>query len=373
MDQQERERALTGLHEIATSIQEAETVEAAAEQTVSAAADILDFHMCSIIIQEGEWLVPYAISEDAPPDGARRVRDDQGLAGKTFQNGESQIVDTITEDDETDPAKETYRSGLSVPIGDHGVFQAVSTETEAFDEQDIELAELLVSHTASAIDRIEREAELREQNNRLEEFTSIVSHDLRSPLSVATGRIELVAEDCESPHLSQARHALDRMETLIEELLTLAQQGAVIEERAPVMLGPLARNCWTTIETPRATLDIDPDSAVTADRTRLRQLLENLFRNAVEHGGKNVTVTVGVLPEAEGFYVADDGSGIPETERDEVFEYGYSTAEGGTGLGLRIVEQIADAHGWEIRVTESADGGARFEFHTAGSNPTDAT
>jgi signal transduction histidine kinase len=64
----------------------------------------------------------------------------------------------------------------------------------------------------------------------------------------------------------------------------------------------------------------------------------------------------------DGFYVADDGRGIPEEERERVFEPGYSTAADGTGFGLSIVEQIIEQHGCEIRVAESDAGGARFEI-----------
>ena len=81
--------------------------------------------------------------------------------------------------------------------------------------------------------------------------------------------------------------------------------------------------------------------------------------DAVEHGGRNVTVTVGDL--ADGFHVSDDGPGIPDEERDRVFESGYTTAREGTGFGLSIVAEIVEAHGWEVRATDSADGGARFE------------
>ena len=89
-------------------------------------------------------------------------------------------------------------------------------------------------------------------------------------------------------------------------------------------------------------------------------MVENLVRNAVEHGGDTVTVTVGDLPG--GFYVEDDGPGIPEDERRDVFESGYTTSSGGTGFGLAIVSEIADAHGWSVRVTEGSEGGARVEF-----------
>jgi signal transduction histidine kinase len=82
----------------------------------------------------------------------------------------------------------------------------------------------------------------------------------------------------------------------------------------------------------------------------------------VEHGSTTdgVTITVGDLPD--GFYLEDDGPGIPESERDTVFDAGYTTSEDGTGFGLRIVERIAEAHGWSVRAGESETGGARFEI-----------
>lgn len=100
--------------------------------------------------------------------------------------------------------------------------------------------------------------------------------------------------------------------------------------------------------------------SVRADRSRLRQLVANLLRNAVAHGGETVTITVGELDE--GFYVEDDGPGIPQKTLDTVFEGGYSTSEDGTGFGLSIVKQVAEAHGWTVGVTEGANGGARFEI-----------
>jgi signal transduction histidine kinase len=85
-----------------------------------------------------------------------------------------------------------------------------------------------------------------------------------------------------------------------------------------------------------------------------------LVRNAIEHGGESVTVTVGELDS--GFYVADDGMGIPKDEREQIFEVGDSMSNAGTGIGLSIVQQIADTHDWEISITDSAEGGARIEL-----------
>ena len=205
-----------------------------------------------------------------------------------------------------------------------------------------------------------RERELRQERNRLDEFASVVSHDLRNPLTVAEGRLELAQESCESSHLAQAAEAIDRSQALIEDLLTLAREGEGVSEVEPVALADAAERSWQTVESRSATLEAHATRTLQADRSRLKQLFENLYRNAIEHGGDDVTVSVG--PMDDGFYVADTGPGIPESGREEVFEAGYSTSEGGTGFGLRIVEQVADAHGWEVAVTESEQGGARLEI-----------
>ncbi|WP_177227195.1 receiver/sensor box histidine kinase [Halomicrobium zhouii] len=361
-DERRREGTLEALHGVATRLQNEGTVDAVCERTVSAAASILDFEICTVMIRDGEWLVPRAMSDQAPPDGSRKMALDHGLAGATYQSGKSTVIDEISEDDVSDPANDTYRSGMSVPIGEHGVFQVVHVEPNGFDEQDLELAELLVTHTASAIGRLERERELERQNERLESFVDVVSHDLRNPLSVVKGSLELARETGDDEHFQRARGAIDRMDQLIEDLLTLARHGEPVEDLVPVDLATLARESWTTVATADATLVVETSPTVHCHVGRIRQVLENLFRNAVEHAGEDVTVAVGGLPDGTGFYVADDGPGIPAAEREAVFQSGYSKTDGGTGLGLSIVHQCAAAHGWTVAVTESEDGGARFEF-----------
>ena len=226
-----------------------------------------------------------------------------------------------------------------------------------------------------ALERHTQQQALRRQNERLEKFANVVSHDLRNPLSVAQGRIEMIEGD----HAAVIERNLDRMEAIIEDVLTLAREGDSVEETEPVDLAALADECWESVETDDASLSVEADLRIQADRSRCRQLLENLFRNSVEHGsagsqataddstddaprgdGPAVSIRIGSLDE--GFYVDDDGPGIPPDDRESVFDPGYSTSEDGTGLGLNIVNEIAEAHGWTVEVTDDESGGARFEF-----------
>ena len=203
------------------------------------------------------------------------------------------------------------------------------------------------------------EQELERQNSRLDEFVSVVSHDLRNPLNVATGQLELAREECDSDHLESVARAHDRMNELIENLLTLTRDGDRVGDVELVDLAGVVKSCWENVTTAEATLNTASDVQFVADPSRLKQLIENLVCNAVEHGGPTVTVTVGKLDD--GFYLEDDGSGIAAEHKADVFEAGYSTAVDGTGFGLRIAKQVADAHGWEIHLTEEASGGTRFE------------
>jgi len=208
----------------------------------------------------------------------------------------------------------------------------------------------------------EKEQELTRQKDRLDEFASFVSHDLRNPLNVAMLRLDLAARSCDSEHLPEVERALDRMEQLIENLLTLTRQGETVGETEPVRLDELVTECWSNVDTGESSIECTTSRTVRADRSRLATVLENLFRNSVSHGGEHVTITVGDLPDRPGFYVSDDGEGIPASDRERVFEGGYSTQTGGTGLGLAIVRGIVEAHGWQIRATESETGGVRMEI-----------
>jgi PAS domain S-box-containing protein len=235
-------------------------------------------------------------------------------------------------------------------------------------------------------ERRRRERELRRQNDRLEDFVGVVSHDLQNPLSVAQGRVTLAREECESDHLDSAANALQRMDELISDLLRLARDGTRVNELRTVSLADAVEECWDTVETTGGRLVVEADTTVHADPGRLQHLLANLLRNAVEHGSTSnqpttgdavehgstsnqpttgdatVTVAVGALDDGTGFYVEDDGPGIPEEQRTQVFESGYSTTPDGSGFGLAIAEEAAESHGWCLDVTEGAAGGARFEI-----------
>lgn len=233
---------------------------------------------------------------------------------------------------------------------------------------------VIFSDVTEAVEREERllaqTAALERKNEQLDEFASVLSHDLRNPLSIASLRLEQVETDDEA-ELASAREALDRIERMTEQLLTLARAGTDVDTTEAVDLDSAVTRAWETIGTDSATLEAAADlGEVQGSPALVLELLENLFHNAVDHNDDGVTVAVGRVDGGRtGFYVADDGSGIDEADRDRIFDHGYSTDQAGTGYGLAIVEDIVEAHDWRIDVTQSADGGARFEVLTDGDSP----
>ncbi|MFC6905872.1 PAS domain S-box protein [Halalkalicoccus tibetensis] len=249
----------------------------------------------------------------------------------------------------------------------------------------------------------QRRTQLQRERERLDEFASILTHDIRNPLQSAQGYTEIAREEDDSEELRQVADALARIEELVEDVLMLSRNGADIGEREYISLRQHVLDAWEEVGTEDASLEIvEGLGSIEADSSRVYALLSNVFRNSVEHGstcsrdppnpgdsvehgstssrpkaddsvehaGSSVAVRVGRLPDQSGFYIEDDGPGIPESVGKFAFDQGYSTREDGTGYGLTIVARIASAHGWETSVTEGTEGGARFEF--AGVTMTDS-
>jgi len=278
---------------------------------------------------------------------------DLGLSESSGLDTLDRYTETVAGTDAIDHTPVVVLTGLN---DDSAAVEAIERGAQDYLIKDNVDENILHRTIRYALERHAKQQELRRQNERLERFASVVSHDLRNPLNVAKGRIEMIDND----HATVIERNLDRMETIIEDVLTLARQGESVEETEEIDLAALATRCWESVDTASAELSTDAEMLIEADRSRCRQLVENLIRNSVEHGGENVAVRIGRL--TDGFYIEDDGPGIPETDREDVFEAGYTTNEDGTGFGLNIVTEIAEAHGWSVAATGGSNGGARFEF-----------
>jgi PAS domain S-box-containing protein len=207
-----------------------------------------------------------------------------------------------------------------------------------------------------------REQELKQQNEQLKDMRKVISHDLQNPIRVASESLVLYRDSEDSEHLDRIERSIQRIDSLVSRVISMAEHDTGIEDTEQVSLEEIARLAWGMVgtDTDRAALHIVDSRELEADPDALQQALENLFENAIEHVGGDVTVEVGTIEG--GIYVADTGPGIPEEARSEVFESGYTTVAGNTGFGLNIVKQIAVGHGWDVDIVDSEDGGTRVEI-----------
>ncbi|WP_435197286.1 sensor histidine kinase [Natronomonas sp. EA1] len=329
----ERDR-LEGLSRTSRALMRARTDDDVRDALCDGVESNFDLVGCALWTAGGHLQAASAADLDAP-DPAQRA----------FTTGETQEI----------PCEDGWTRYL--PIGEYGVL-AVTT-AEQLDPRSCETLDIYVSTTAVALERVARETDLRRQNELLDEFASVVSHDIRNSLSTITGYTQLVRESKDLEKLEHVETAARDIARFVEEILTLTREGQRVGDFRAVSLTPLVRRAWERSPTAEATLVLPEElPRVAGDGDRLQQLLENLFRNAVEHARDDVTVTVRPLPD--GFAVEDDGPGIPVGERELVVERGYTA--GGTGLGLTIVNNIIEAHGGYLVVDESPNGGARFEL-----------
>ena len=212
-------------------------------------------------------------------------------------------------------------------------------------------------------ERKEQQGRLEQQNNRLESFAGMLAHELRNPLTIAQIYHPQAVEG-DGDAANQVETALNRIEEMIDVLLITVRTSDVDIQYQPVGIENVATDAWadlsTEAETAAANLIVEAEQTIQADPIHIEHLLRNLFRNSIEHGDEAVTVRVGDL--ANGFYVEDDGPGIPEDARGEVVDAGFTTKADGIGLGLTFVVQLVELYKWRCTITDSETGGARFEF-----------
>lgn len=368
---------------------------------VSTVNDVLGLAHTGIcfVDETGEGLEPVAYTDtvERSLETVPTLERGESLAWEIFESGEDRVFDNVHEEERAHNPDTHLRSELIFSLGDHGVLIIGSKDPNVFEDVDLYFVKLLAATATVALDRADRESELEAKNAQLEEFVGVVSHDLRNPLNVAGGSVALAIETGDWGHLHRIEESHRRMNEIIEGLLVLAREGRAVGETRPVIVGTVAEEAWTTVETGGSTLVVGDDRVVHADRNRLRQLFENAFRNSVEHrstdsqnasrsgdsvehgstssqpraddsvehssmdNGPEAGVTVTVEATTDGFAIGDDGPGIPAAERDALLNAGFGSKG---GFGVPIMRSIAEGHGWGISLVESDSGGLRIEIST---------
>ncbi len=280
-----------------------------------------------------------------------------------------------------------------------GAISVQSYTPHAYSEADIEVLLGVASQAAVALEnarlyeQLESSSqelsaaleELREIDRMKDLFLSSASHELKTPLTLVKGQIQLLARDLArnagvermSKSITLTLRNVERMTRLIESMLDISrlESGRMQLHKEPVDLAEVCRTVATSFETASGEIRILSDApepvVVSGDRDRLEQVLLNLVSNAISHSlqGGDIELRARAQDGKACVSVTDQGPGIPPQDLDRVFERFYQssgsqsrTRLGGLGLGLYISRGIIEAHGGRIWVESSPGAGATFNF-----------
>jgi signal transduction histidine kinase/DNA-binding NarL/FixJ family response regulator len=330
------------------------------------------------------------------------------ISGWAMLNGRAAVIPDIYVDERIphEAYRPTFVKSLvmvpiraEAPIGSIGTYWAKPHEATP---DEVELLQALADSTSLAFENValveglersvrERTAELEETNRELEAFTYSVSHDLRAPLRAIQGYGELMStkigptlDDQSRTFLHNIRISADRMNTLIDDMLTLSKVTRAEVKKRAVPIGALVRDIVNHLEAAHperhVRVDIDLSLMTDADGALLRLALENLLANAWKFTSKREDAHIEFFAERElgrtVFCVRDNGAGFDMAYADQLFEpfrrLHREVDFPGTGVGLAIVHRVLQKHGGEIWVEAAKDQGATFYF-TLPESPAEAS
>ncbi len=361
-----------------------------------ASRDVLRFDRATVFIADddlGEYRPLYRLAGDAtiadvPPP---RLRLGEGLLGTAMTGGSTLLVRNLLADPRyvkvrpDEPARSVVLVPLRIRARTVAVFSLSRSLPDAFGADDVRLAETIAGLIAQVLEneRLFAEASqtqaLRAADKLKDEFLATISHELRTPITVIGGSLELLAQgrsaDTEGL-IAQARRHVERLDRTVQDLLDLAhlQETRMALEReyvSPNVLLNEAAGAHAVLAAQRGqAIAVAANGApplAYVDRRRMQQILGNLVANAVRYAPERSTITLGASA-GDGrlrLTVSDEGQAIPDSERARLFDKFYRRPShrdepGGSGLGLAIAKTLAELHGGTVLVEDHAPTGNTF-------------
>jgi signal transduction histidine kinase len=298
-----------------------------------------------------------------------------------FASGETDVVADYAEVDGALGADDSPGTVIMIPLGEYGMLHVGATGREPPDDVQLDLIRILSRNAQAALTATTREAELaaskaelERSNEALQQFAYIASHDLQEPLRMVSSYIDLLdseyGDELDEEAQEYMHYAVDgatRMKEMIDGLLAYSRVETKGSDPEPVdpesVLETTLRELSLYLDDTDMTVEYGELPMVRADPTQLGQVFQNLIKNAAEHGDATaVEIGGAVSSDHVTLTVTDDGTGIPEADRDRVFDIFEQShdAEGGSGIGLAVCERIVARHGGEIGLGSGSDGGAQF-------------
>ncbi|MEF8832739.1 MAG: GAF domain-containing protein, partial [Candidatus Thermoplasmatota archaeon] len=352
------------LHKASAELESCQSEDEVYEYGVKAAENILDFDMCGFDAVEGDKFVAKATSSSVPEEGyVSKPIEEGGTSKRTYLNQESFLIKDLTKEEEANPVKSDYRSIISLPIDEYGIFQAVSTEVGHFDEDDLKIAKLLISHVTEALKRIETE-------EREEFLHSLLRHDVGNKAQITQGYLQLMErhdpQEEIKEHLEKAKRATQNGIEVIEKvrkLRNIEKKDEINEINLTPVIDEVISKYEAQLEEKGIGLERKRCDCTVKAGPLLEELFSNLIENSIRHSNSDEICVHSRTKEDECIVsIEDDGVGISDEMKDKIFEKGFKEGENaGTGLGLYMVKKIAEGYGGSVEVRDSDLSGARFE------------
>ena len=394
-DMKQYEMRLQALSKSASRLYGAETIEDTYEIILETVTSVLGFGFVGVAVLEPN-AIHYVKTTDPINDESFKIPLDQpSVTGRAFATGESQLIPDIRLDPHyvSGPFSESLQrlSELSVPVKVDGEVELViNLENErlnAFSDKDRELVETLANHVASSIQVIRYREELQKSmvelarsNKELDDYTYVVSHDLRAPLRSITAFSEFLMEDYMSQldesgqeYLTRIHSSCMRLDDFINDLLALSRIGRKFVEEEVVdlneVIGEIRQDFEAQLKERGAEIVSSKLPVITTQKVWMHQLLANLIGNGLKFNKSEKPRVVINCEDRQGVYVfsvRDNGIGIdPESQVKlfQLFQRLHSEEEyEGTGAGLAICKKIAESLGGKIWVESQPGSGSNFLF-----------
>ncbi|MEF8874284.1 MAG: PAS domain S-box protein, partial [Candidatus Thermoplasmatota archaeon] len=365
---EENKNKIERLHEISAELQTYDSEEDIYSFAVEAAEDVLEFDICEISVPEDDVMKGLVRSSELTEKVSSKSNPlpiDNSVAGKTYLENRSFIVEDIHVEDQANPTLERFKSAISVPIGEHGIFQALSTDVDDFGEEDLKMAELLMDHVKEALERVEME-------EREEFLYSLLRHDVQNKTQLVKGYLDLLEEDIDLPdeaddYIQKAKKVARASDEIIEKVRKLNQikeEDEIGDVEVDSVLDQVLSEHESQLEKENIDVEVQTSGCKVKGGTLLQEMISNLVENSIKHSDCD---NIRIRGEYEGdecvVTVEDDGKGVPDKNKEKIFEKGFKEGENaGSGLGMYLAKEIVESYGGSVEVKDSELGGVRFDI-----------
>lgn len=393
---QERERRIAAIHQVTRALTRSTSTVEILDQVFAEAQELFNADVVLVALQqdEGDAVKGFAatgIDERVWKEFAFGAGDKRSSGAEAMRTQEIVEVNdfAVSRFSEGPLSKEIGMvAAITAPLVFDGVSQGVLTfgylhDTKSFSSEELMDARGLADEAALALARSRYLERLEKLDQEKDEFVSMVSHELRGPLTVIKGWISMILEGAlgdleekQREYLTISQNNVERLFTLVEDLLTVsrAESGHLDIIPEELSLGRLVEEMATGIaaiaQEREITLNVqvDPDlPRIQADPMRIEQVIANLISNALKFTppGETVSIRIGAKDGGVITEISDTGAGIPASDQDRLFQKFFRSSSGrgkipGTGLGLAISKAIAEGHGGRVGFTSVEGEGSTF-------------